>query len=133
MAKDRKIAWVYLVTNLKNSKYYVGITRKDSVERRWRDHITFAERGGKTHFAKAIRKYGEAKFEISVLECCDAYDDLSKNYADAQEFEKMYIEYFDSIDTGYNMAFGGGGAVGPSLAATARRPSNTMCLVRLLW
>ena len=64
-----------------------------------------SERGVSTHFARAIAKYGKENFKLELIEETESYED-------AQEFEKLYIEEFNSINQGYNMAFGGGGTVG---------------------
>ena len=58
---------------------------------------------------------------LKVLEKCETFDTAERNYGDAQEFEKLYIDYFNTLDDGYNMAFGGGGAVGRKVRKSTRK------------
>ena len=97
-------SYVYKITNLVNKKIYIGITNQ-TPQYRFRQHINHADRGGTNHFARAIRKYGKQNFKLEEIEIC-------KTYEDAQEFEKLYIEQYNSIIDGYNMSAGGGGSVG---------------------
>ena len=97
-------SYVYKITNLVNQKIYIGITNQ-TPQYRFTQHINHADRGANTHFARAIRKYGKKNFKLQELEYC-------KTYEDAQEFEKLYIEQYNSIIDGYNMSAGGGGSVG---------------------
>lgn len=53
--------------------------------------------GGKldTHFARAIRKYGEKCFSVEVICSANTQDELN-------QLEHQYIHEFDCLDNGYN-------------------------------
>lgn len=56
--------WVYKITNIQNGKVYIGQSVRP-ISERWHRHITHAMSGVlDTHFARAIRKYGEESFTI---------------------------------------------------------------------
>ena len=84
---------IYLITNTINKKKYVGKTT--NLQRRWYRHCKAAEYGSKTHFHKAIRKYGAEVFKVELLD--GAY---------SNEAEIMWI---DCVGPEYNMTKGGDG------------------------
>lgn len=94
---------IYIVTNLTNSKHYIGLTNH-SMRHRWKEHLNSANSCADDYvFHKAIRKYGADNFEIRLLE-----DNLSKEQAQAQE--RYYISLYDTYylsGHGYNMTYGG--------------------------
>ena len=60
--------WIYKITNIQNNKVYIGQTIRP-VEQRFRRHINDAMSNIlDTHFARAIRKYGEQSFYIEIIE-----------------------------------------------------------------
>lgn len=84
---------IYLITNLKNNKTYIGKTSQ-SLQDRWYRHCASAKYGSNTHLHKAIRKYGSESFYIqAIMEGMD-------------EEEIMCIEQYKPD---YNMTRGGGG------------------------
>jgi group I intron endonuclease len=56
------------------------------------------------HIQSAFNKYGKENFEFVILEMCSE--------SKLNEKEIYYIEYYDSIVTGYNQTKGGEGALG---------------------
>ena len=91
---------IYLITNLLNYKKYVGIT-KFSLEERFLQHI---KRG--FLLTEAIKKYGEQKFSIELIEEVESADR-------AYELEMYYIkEYNTKAPHGYNLTDGGDGIFG---------------------
>lgn len=56
----------YQIRNKLTGDAYIGITRFSLAER-WRRHKGNARNGYKSHFHRAIRKYGWDNFELSVL------------------------------------------------------------------
>lgn len=59
---------IYKITNLVNGKVYIGQSAR-GIQQRFTRHIYDALSGRiDTHFARAIRKYGEDNF---VVECID--------------------------------------------------------------
>lgn len=104
---------VYLVTNLKNGKRYVGKTKRD-LEKRWREHVTHSH-GGSDEMAlyRTIQKHGAESFELSVLEECVDEDALD-------EAEKRWIRELGTFRREYNMTEGGDGLKGYRHTAETR-------------
>jgi len=91
---------IYLITNLENKKQYVGIT-KFSITERFYQHT---KRG--FLLTEAIKKYGEDKFSIELIEEVDTA-------GRAYELEQYYIEEYNSkVPYGYNITDGGDGIFG---------------------
>lgn len=95
---------VYLITNKKNGKIYIGQTIR-SLKLRYDDHFYSANRPNKSYniiFSKALRKYGKDGFTIECI--CVSFDRESLN-----EAEVALIKDYDSRNksAGYNLAFGG--------------------------
>ncbi len=97
---------IYLLTNLTNGKKYVGQTVQP-VGVRFRQHINGANSSKKTgkkdfYLHRALRKYGESNFQISLLCSCENKEELDL-------MEDLYIAVHDSINNkiGYNRKRGG--------------------------
>lgn len=91
---------IYLITNLENNKKYVGLT-KFSIAERFYQHV---KRG--FLLIEAIKKYGEDKFFIELIEEVDTA-------GRAYELEQYYIrEYNTKVPYGYNLTDGGDGIFG---------------------
>lgn len=98
--------FVYVVTNLVNSKQYVGQTTYTEVERRWAGHLRYARarpsgRDGLLH--RAIRKYGEENFAFNFIEL----PEVSQSVLDSIE-RKMIARVGSLAPNGYNLTTGGG-------------------------
>lgn len=91
--------FIYKVTNIVNNKMYIGQTSKkidNPVEARFKRHISDAKSNRlDTHFTKAIRKYGENNFVIEIIDRASSQDELNQK-------EHYWINYFDSVNNGYN-------------------------------
>lgn len=99
------MGYIYLITNLKNHKLYIGQT-VNPISYRWREHINEAYEGNKSNslLHRAIIKYGLLNFNVEQLEEC-----LN---SELNEKEKYYIKKYDTYYThnkGYNMTWGGEG------------------------
>lgn len=87
--------WIYKITNDINNKVYIGQSIKP-VQERFKRHIQDAISGRlNTHFAKAIRKYGKEHFHIEVIDIALTQEELT-------EKEYYWIEFYDSVNKGYN-------------------------------
>jgi len=100
---------IYVVSNLKNGKLYIGQTCQN-LDRYLRSDVTRALLKGedrKPHFYNAIRKWGEDAFVIKLL--VEAFD---KEQAD--KLEQFFIRTLETQnrEIGYNIAAGGGGSFG---------------------
>lgn len=95
-----KYGRIYIIRNKINDKVYIGQT-KVSLKLRFQNHLSAARRGKDYVIGKAIRKYGEDKFYIELLEEC-TIEELNNR-------EKYWITFFNSTDNkfGYNISTGG--------------------------
>jgi group I intron endonuclease len=117
-ADPNRNAKVYLITCLVNGKEYVGKTIRP-LHRRWRLHV-YASRSGTaeagTRLHKAIKKYGEDAFQISLLE------EFSSE-VEAYAAEKLWIKNKNTIVDGYNTAEGGHGFTSESATKMSMEPA----------
>ena len=87
--------WIYKITNIQNNKVYIGQSIRP-VEQRFRRHINDALSNIlNTHFARAIRKYGEISFQIEIIDSAHNQDELNQK-------EQYWIRYYNSVENGYN-------------------------------
>lgn len=87
--------YIYKITNLVNNKVYIGQSVRN-IQQRFIRHINDAMNCKlDTHFARAIRKYGEDNFVIELI-------DSAKTQAELNQKEQYWIHYYDSIRHGYN-------------------------------
>lgn len=86
---------IYKITNIKNNKIYIGQTI-NSLETRFNRHKNDALNNIiDTHFARAIRYYGPESFVAEIIDTAESEDELTKK-------EKYWINYYNSINEGYN-------------------------------
>lgn len=95
-----KYGRIYIIRNTVNDKVYIGQTHV-SIKLRFQNHLSAARRGLDYVIGKAIRKYGEDKFYVELLEEC-LVEELN-------EREIYWISFFNSTNNsfGYNMSIGG--------------------------
>lgn len=91
---------VYLITNTKNSKVYVGVTVQ-KLNYRFNQHIKSARDNSGYKLHKAMKRIGIEKFSIKIIA-------KTKSRSKLQKLEHKFIDKYDSINTGYNEAYGGG-------------------------
>lgn len=91
---------VYKITNLINSKVYVGQTSKENLNLRISQHVNLANRGGGFLLHDDIRKYGFNNFKVDILVITNSKDILDR-------FEIFYIKKYSEIGEVYNLAPGG--------------------------
>jgi len=92
-----RIYSIYKITNKINQKVYIGQTIQ-SLCQRWREHTS-----KKSHCVKlvsAMKKYGKHNFSIELIETCPTVEESNRK-------EVHWIFYYDSIENGYNIMFGG--------------------------
>ena len=88
--------FIYLITNAKNGKKYVGKTI-NSVEERFRGHVGCAKSNHQSILYSAMRKYGPENFNVSVLEVVES------------DLDSREIFHIADQKAEYNMTKGGGG------------------------
>lgn len=95
-----KYGRIYIIRNTVNEKVYIGQTHV-SIKLRFQNHLSAARRGLDYVIGKAIRKYGEDKFYVELLEECTTEE--------LNDREKYWIAFFNSTNNkfGYNMSIGG--------------------------
>ena len=106
---------VYIITNTKNQKRYVGVTTK-SIAQRWEQHCWLAESGGTQALYRAMRKYGAACFQIEQIDNAETLEELF-------EKERRHIEQLGTYTKsghGYNMTLGGDGVFGLEFSEESR-------------
>jgi group I intron endonuclease len=96
---------IYLLYCIQSHKGYIGQTTKSLLER-WEQHKTSARSGSPFLIHRAIRKYGEESFEISVLSEVGTLDELN-----ALEIHHINIQN-TKVPNGYNLTDGGEGTPG---------------------
>ena len=100
--------------------YYVGKTSyKYQSNRAGKNGLHYVNDCPK--FGKAIIEYGWPNFEYSVLA-----DNLTKE--EAERLEQYYIEYYDSINQGYNVSIGGAGPLGVHHSDETRKKMSVVHL-----
>ena len=92
---------IYVIRNTVNEKVYVGQTRQ-GINIRFSNHLSAARHGLDYVIGQAIRKHGEDKFYIELLEECDL--------SEINERETYWIKKLDAANYkhGYNISPGGG-------------------------
>jgi group I intron endonuclease len=92
---------IYIIRNLVNGKGYVGQTIT-TLFKRLSEHKYLASKGGSSALCRAIRKWGENRFEISLLVTCETsqLDELEKNYIQTMNTHAVRGH-------GYNLTYGG--------------------------
>lgn len=93
--------YIYKITTTQSNKVYIGQTTK-TVEARFKAHIkSSTEKAKKTvHLYEAMNKYGVDTFSVEEIDIAETREELDQK-------EIYWINYYDSIKNGYNMAPGG--------------------------
>lgn len=105
---------IYKLLNKTNTKVYIGQTTRTVKER-------FASGHGyvkQPHLHHAIQRYGAANFYYEIIAFCGTQEV-------ADELERHFIQKYDAIEQGYNIALGGN-AIGTMSAATRQKISQSM-------
>lgn len=96
--------YIYKISNTQNNKIYIGQTTKN-IDLRFRQHLAKADyyvnRYGNdsykyVHLYLAMNKYGKDCFKIEQI-------DIAETQAELDQKEAYWIEFYDAINTGYNM------------------------------
>ena len=108
---------IYLITNKINGHKYIGQTTQP-LNKRWQQHIHESNRMSSKPIHRAFRKYGVDKFNIKIIDECDA------NLLN--EREQYWIEQYNTFESaeGYNATSGGDSPVFDQ--QTKNKISNSM-------
>jgi hypothetical protein len=127
MAENEGNGVIYKITNIVNSKVYIGQTRerfgkngtgdKCGIEGRFKGHIYSAlyGKGGCVRLANAIKKHGKDMFKIEKL--------LNCSMEELDDKETGLIKLYDATnkEKGYNISLGGKGRSVDNVPESARR------------
>ena len=93
--------YIYKITNIINNKVYIGQTTR-TVEARFQEHLHSCTQKSKAtlHLYSAMNLYGKENFSVEMIDTAISQDDLNKK-------EIYWIEFYDSMNAGYNMTKGG--------------------------
>jgi len=94
------IGHLYTIVNLLTGKEYIGKTY-DTLDNRFKAHISKAKNGSESPLHKAIRFHGSDNFKIYLL---DSYPE-----GDLELKEIEAISEYDTYKNGYNATLGGDG------------------------
>ena len=86
---------IYKAQNKINELIYIG--QSINIEKRWNSHKN-SYLNGTSKFYKAIQEYGWDNFEWSIIEECPKEK--------LEEREKYWMNYYNSINNGYNTIYG---------------------------
>ena len=95
---EGKVSGIYKLTNLKNEKSYIG--QAVDISNRWSEHIKRGlgiDTNNQILYA-AMREDGPENFSYEIIEVCPRSDLDNK--------EKYWINYFRTMEYGYNMKVG---------------------------
>jgi len=94
---------VYKITNLINNKIYIGQTVL-TLEKRWYNHTTKANRKSTMLISRSIAKYGAENFNKEII-------DVANTQLELNEKEIFWINKLNArdINIGYNISKGGTG------------------------
>jgi len=92
---------IYKVTNQENNKVYIGQTIQTLQERKNKHYYKARQKDDyNTHFINALRKYPEESFTWEIIDTANSQDELDNK-------EKEWINYYNSVEEGYNTKDGG--------------------------
>lgn len=94
------MGYIYLITNKVNKKQYIGQTKCEDIETRWRYHKKMSNVSIGRHLLAAYQKYGIENFKFQIV--CITFDEA------CNALEEYYIQKFNTLaPNGYNLKLGG--------------------------
>jgi group I intron endonuclease len=113
---------IYCYHCIFTGKKYIGKTLYEN--KRKHDHLYNINSGVVSKFYNAVRKYKFNNFIYGIIEVVDVdiLDDI----------EKYYINYYDTMKTGYNMTAGGEGKSGWKASEKTKKKMRDKAIGRVL-
>lgn len=106
LSKERgdTVNCVYKISSCKTNKVYIGISK--DVRRRFTEHlersVSSNEKIRNSKLSRSIRKYGRESFKVDIVLIGD------RKYCCLMEVK--LIQFYDSLNSGFNMSLGGEGS-----------------------
>jgi group I intron endonuclease len=96
---DGIISGIYCIENSINGKMYIGSSK--NIKRRWHEHLSELRLGhhDNDYLQKSYNKYGKDIFFFYVM------DEIPED--ELSDAEDIYIRYYDTRESGYNLVNGG--------------------------
>lgn len=103
------VGYIYKITNIVNNFVYIGKTTYKDIQKRFIQHLSYAESGGGSEktIHQAIRDFGKDAFIIEKIETVYAPDFLEE--AEKRQIKKYHSWIGDPECKGYNQSRGGEG------------------------
>lgn len=93
------MGYIYRITNTIDGKRYIGQSKCDDIEKRWKQHKKVDRNCIGPYLFNAYSKHGIEKFKFEIV--CICFDE------DCDKYEKEYILKFNTITpNGYNIKLG---------------------------
>lgn len=92
---------IYLVENKINGKKYIGQCITQLNYRKAKHFSAAFKFNSQSRFHEALRKYGKRNFKWEIIE-----NNVAVDYLDNREI--FWIDFYDTLKSGYNMTSGGG-------------------------
>lgn len=109
---------IYKITHRDTQRVYIGQTR--NLQKRIWQHKTNANIPNSNNegqaIVKAIRECGFDAFDVSIVYESEVFEDIKSYNAHMDAMEIHFIEYYDSIEKGFNITKGGRGRKGQPLS-----------------
>lgn len=94
------MGYIYLITNMINGNKYVGQSKCQDIEQRWKYHKQMRECSIGRYLLNAYRHHGIENFKFQII--CICFDE------DCNKYEEEYIMKFNTLSpNGYNLKGGG--------------------------
>lgn len=94
------MGYIYIIENIINNKKYIGQTKCQDIQTRWRQHRKIDKKSLGTCLFNAYKKYGIENFKFKII--CICFD------SDTNYYEIDYIKKYNTIyPNGYNLQEGG--------------------------
>lgn len=94
------MGYIYEIVNKLTGKKYIGQSRQDDINKRWKEHCRNINTDYCPYLYSAFRKYGIDNFKFRLI--CICFDEA------CDDMEKYYISKYNSLSpNGYNLDSGG--------------------------
>lgn len=107
--ENNMVGYIYKIYNNVNSKVYIGQTTS-TPDSRLSDHISKSKQkqhnSYKLKLETAIREIGSNNFHVETIEKITA-ENLEDLKAKLSKQEKYWIDFYNSVENGYNKSYGG--------------------------